>query len=128
MATRPLANRSQTPSNARQWTDAAVALRWAKKAEADARTRKLELEFAEASGQVWREADLRPYFARVWSSLRVQLMELPEALAERLNPTDPAAASAILEEALRRLLDSVCAQLDAYQPAAPKSGAMDAPD
>src|SRR4029453_13651744 len=97
---------SQSKPDRRRWTDAAVALRWSKKAESDARTKKLELEYAEAAGAVWRDTDLRPYFGRVWGGLRVQLMELPQALAERLNPADPVAASMILEEALRRVLDS----------------------
>ena len=93
-----------------------MALRWSKKAESDARTKKLELELDESLGRVWREADLKPYFARVWASFRVQFMELPEALAERLNPVDPAAASVILDEAIRSILQATLEQLEAFIP------------
>jgi len=113
---RPGTTRSQSAAKAVVWSDAAVKLREAKTRESDARTKTLELAYSKEVGAVWQEAHLRPYFARVWSGLRVQLLELPEALAERLNPVDPAAASAVLDEAIRRVLESVVVQLDSYVP------------
>jgi hypothetical protein len=116
MPLHPGAQKSQTRTDAGKWTDAAVELRRAKKLESEARTRKLDLDYAAQAGTVWQESDMRPYYGRVMGSLRVQLMELPELLADRLNPADPAHAAAILEEAIRRVLDATVSQLESYVP------------